>query len=181
LANFDDVFRHFRQQIGLAWRTDMPPEGRVWILWYEKSLDRRVRGRLNELEQAAVAAGRGWRLLDLAPLFPGWVAKHEFFPRLLRRPEQLRGMLPELRAVVAGQVRAELAACGSADLLVLSGCGSLFGLLRVSELLGDVAPHVRGRLLLLFPGRYRAGVYQLLDAGGGWNYHAVPIPAADAY
>ena len=144
------------------------------------ALDRRVRGRLHELEHATLSTGRGWRHLDLVPLFPSWMAGHEFFPRLLRRPEQLRGMLPELRAMVAERVRAELVGCGPNHLLALSGCGSLFGVLRVSELVGDVAPHVDGRLLLLFPGRHRAGVYQLLDAGDGWNYGAVPIPASDA-
>jgi hypothetical protein len=180
LASFDDVLGHLRRQLGLAWQADAPPEARVWILWYDKSLDRRVRGRLHELEQATRAAGRGWRHLGLAPLFPAWVSRHEFFPRLTRRPDQLRGMLPELRAAVGARVRDELAACGPGDLLALSGCGSMFGVLRASELIEDAAPHVRGRLLLLFPGHHRGGVYRLLDASDGWNYRAIPIPASDA-
>ena len=96
-------------------------------------------------------------------------------------PEELQGLLPEFSQVVTDRVREALEGCDAKDLFVLSGCGALFGLMRVSSLIGEVALMVPGRLLLLFPGRHSAGVYRLLDAREGWNYHAVPIPAADAY
>ena len=39
--------------------------------------------------------------------------------------------------------------------------------------------HIRGRLLVFFPGVYEQNNYRLLDARDGWNYHAVPITASD--
>ena len=57
------------------------------------------------------------------------------------------------------------------------GCGSLFGLAGVSfSVLDKVIGSIRGRLLVVFPGRHAGGMYRLLDVRNGWNYHAVPIP-----
>jgi hypothetical protein len=73
-------------------------------------------------------------------------------------------------------VRYELSACGPTDLLAIAGAGSLLGLSLVSSLIEKVAPQIPGRLLLLFPGRYDAEVYRLLDARDGWNYRATNRP-----
>jgi hypothetical protein len=181
LASFEEVLRHFNRQIELRWQPDVAPEGRVWILWYDKALDRRVRGRLVEFQQATEGSGHGWRLLDLVNAFERWIVEHDFFDALLEAPAELTGMLPDFRQAVAERVRSELASCGPNDLLAISGCAALFGLLRTSDLIADAAPQIQGRLLLLFPGRHSANVYRLLDARESWNYRAVPIPAADAY
>jgi hypothetical protein len=53
--------------------------------------------------------------------------------------------------------------------------GSLYPMLHVSELVGRVAPHIQGRMLILFPGSLEHGNYRLLDARDGWNYLAIPI------
>jgi hypothetical protein len=56
---------------------------------------------------------------------------------------------------------------------------SLFGFLKISEVLPMVEGDVKGRLLVFFPGVYEQNNYRLLDARDGWNYHAVPITASD--
>ena len=66
------------------------------------------------------------------------------------------------------------------DLLALYGVASLFGFLRISEILPMVEGHIRGRLLVFFPGVYEQNNYRLLDARDGWNYHAVPITPSEA-
>lgn len=180
MATFDEILTHYRRYVGLPWQQDVPPAGRVWIVWYEKSLERRVRGQLHEFQHMTRASGHGWVHLDLAGLFPVWLAGHEFFQALLDQPEEIRGLLPEFESNLADTVREALRSCQSNDVLALTGCGSLFGLARVSTLIAHVAPSIPGRLLLTFPGRHARGVYRLLDARDGWNYHAIPIPPADA-
>jgi len=59
------------------------------------------------------------------------------------------------------------------------GVASLFGFLRISEILPLVEAKIRGRLLVFFPGVYEQDNYRLLDARDGWNYHAVPITASE--
>ena len=63
--------------------------------------------------------------------------------------------------------------------LALYGVASLFGFLKISEILPMVEGDVQGRLLVFFPGVYEQNNYRLLDARDGWNYHAVPITASD--
>ena len=59
------------------------------------------------------------------------------------------------------------------------GIASLFGFVRVSELMKAVEGDVRGRIAVFFPGEYEDGNYRLLDARDGWNYLAVPITAQE--
>ncbi len=176
LATVDELLRHFERQVALPWR-DVAVEYRVWILHYDKALERRVRGRLSEFEAVARRHAHSWRVVDLAPLWAHWIAAHEHFVGLVDLPDELPGVLPDFADHVAATVRHELAACGPSDLLTVAGAGSLLGLCRVSNLIEKVAPQIPGRLLLLFPGRHEGGVYRLLDAGDGWNYRATPIPA----
>jgi hypothetical protein len=180
LPTFSDIIDHYRRHVRLPWRDDVPPAGRVWIAWYDKSLERRVRGQVHEFEHATISAGHGWRHLDLVPLFPAWIASHEFFAALVDQPEELRSVLPEFEGHLVTALSVELTAAGANDVVAVTGCGSLFGLARVSTLIANVSSAVKGRMLLTFPGRHDANVYRLLDARDGWNYHAIPIPPVDA-
>jgi Domain of unknown function (DUF1788) len=177
LSTVDDLLFHFRHQVALPWRPDTPPEYRVWIMHYDKALDRRVQARLPEFEDATRRAEHGWSVMALAPLVAPWLAAHELFDGLVNQPDELPSILPEFEEHVVAKVRGRLDQIGPNDLLVLSGAGALFGLLRVSRLTQSVADAIQGRLLLLFPGRHSNGAYRLLDARDGWSYRAIPIPA----
>ena len=149
----------------------------MWILHYEKTLDRRVQGRLHEFEAIARKFGHGWTTIHLATLVPPWFAMHELFVDLVEQPDELPGLLSEFEAHLIRTVSDHLRSLSGRDILALTGAGSLFGLTRVSTIAEKVAPDIRGRLLLFFPGRHENGVYRLLDARDGWAYRATPIPA----
>jgi len=177
LNTFDEILSAYTKQVGLPWAHDLPPAGRVWVLWYEKTMQRRFSGRIGEFEHATQKAGHGWHFLDLAPWFGKWIADHEFFDALVEQPEEIRGLLPDIEEALVIQIKDALGQCNENDVLAVDGCGSLFGVARVSTLISNVASAVPGRLLVGFPGKHTGGVYRLLDARDGWNYHAVPIPA----
>jgi hypothetical protein len=179
LSTVEELLAAFRGRLDVPWRPDEPPAGRVWMLWYAKEHERRVRGRLGEFRLAAEQAGKGWRDFDLAPRFGEWVAAQRWFERAAKKPGTLSTVLPQFEQHLVGRVRAELERCGPDDLLVLTGVASLFGLLRASTLIAQVADRVPGRLVVTFPGTHQGGIYRLLDARDGWNYLAVPIPSAD--
>ena len=179
MSTFDVLLDHFRERVAVPWRDDVPAAGRVWILWYDKSLERRVRGRLAEFELVATAAGKGWRHFDVAPLFGEWMAQHPWLERLAKRPSQIERVIPDFEAHLVALLRAELAACAGNDLLAVTGIASLFGLTRASTLIAQVASAIPGRMMVAFPGTHANGIYRLLDARDGWNYLAVPIPSAD--
>lgn len=179
MSAFDDLLGHFRARLSVPWREDVPAPARVWLLHYDKSLERRVRGRLEEFRLATLAEGKGWRQIDLAPLFGAWIAEQPFFERLSKRPSQLESVLPDFEAHVVGRLKAELKICEKGDILTVTGVASLFGLLRASVLIAQTASSIRGRMMVTFPGTHSHGVYRLLDARDGWNYHAVPIPSPE--
>src|ERR1700730_4746663 len=89
LSTVEDLLENFKKRLAVPWRDDEPPAGRVWILWYDKTHERRVRGRLREFQLAAEQAGRGWREFDVAPQFGAWVAQQPWFEKLARRPSAL--------------------------------------------------------------------------------------------
>jgi hypothetical protein len=59
--------------------------------------------------------------------------------------------------------------------VAVHGAGSFFGFTHLSEVLSKVRNHIRGRLVVFFPGEYEDNNYRLLDARDGCNYLAVPI------
>ena len=65
-------------------------------------------------------------------------------------------------------------------LFAITGLASLFGFMRASRLVEAVAPAVRGRLLVFFPGERDGANYRLMDARDGWNYLAIPITAEES-
>ena len=54
----EDLLDDFKNRLAVPWRLDEPPAGRVWMLWYDKAHERRVRGRLREFQLAAEQAGK---------------------------------------------------------------------------------------------------------------------------
>jgi hypothetical protein len=176
LRTFDDILAAYNKQVQLPWAPDTPSAGRIWVVWYDKALQRRFTGRLGEFEHATLKAGHGWRHVNLSPWFGKWIAKHEFFDGLVEQPKELRGLLPEIEDEIVSLLTDALKDCSVDDVLAVDGCGSLFGIARVSSLISRVADSVPGRLLVGFPGKHSGGVYRLLDARDGWNYHAIPIP-----
>lgn len=174
----EDLLAAFRTRLSVPWRADEAAAGRVWMLWYDKALERRVRGRLAEFRLAAEQAGKGWHEFDLVPEFGKWVAGQTWFERAAKRPATLSTVLPDFEAQLIRQLRDWLGQCGPDDILALTGAASLFGLTRVSTLIGKAADVIPGRLLVTFPGTHQSGIYRLLDARDGWSYLAVPIPSS---
>ena len=178
---FEDILAAYSKQVHLPWAADTPPTGRVWIVWYDKSLQRRFTGRLAEFEDATIKAGHGWRQLSLSKWFGTWIQRHEFFDALVEQPAEFRGLIPEIEDNLVDELKHTLSSFTVNDVLAIDGCGALFGIARVSTLISRVADFIPGRLLVGFPGKQSAGVYRLLDGRDGWNYHAIPIPADSAY
>jgi hypothetical protein len=59
--------------------------------------------------------------------------------------------------------------------VALTGAASLYGFIRVSDLIRFVESDIRGRLVVFFPGTKDGHNYRLLDARDGWNYLAFGI------
>ena len=96
-----------------------------------------------------------------------------------QKPHLLPTLLPKYPAFITDGFSQFLQRhdIGENAVVALQGAGSLFGLLKVKEVVDQLAPQVHGRLLVFFPGSYDNNNYRLLDGYDGWNYLAVPITA----
>lgn len=53
MPTIDDLLGQFSKQASLPWSAETARDYRVWIMHYEKTLERRVQGRLHEFEALA--------------------------------------------------------------------------------------------------------------------------------
>ena len=104
--------------------------------------------------------------------------QHELSESYFESPQDLELKLEDdFLAHVAGHVGKALSApeADNDSVVAVFGIASLFGFVRVSELMKAIEPDIRGRIVVFFPGEYEDNNYRLLDARDGWNYLAVPI------
>jgi hypothetical protein len=178
--------KNYQRVCGLPWDRNVAGAQRVWLADYDKEDERKLRLRLGLFEEAAQQTGHHWHALDLTDAFAAWIRSPEnaaYAESYFASPELLDdAVLADFKQTVVSQVQAALDQIedGAQAVLALYGIVSLFGFLRISEVLPMVESHIKGRLLVFFPGVHEQNNYRLLDARDGWNYHAVPITSGEA-
>ena len=178
--------KNFQRVCGLPWDRNVAGPQRVWLAVYDKEDERKLRLRLGLFEEAAQQTGHSWHALDLTDAFADWMtdsANASFAASYFESPDLLDdAVLADFKRWVADKILAALDRVPRPEdtVLGLYGVASLFGFLKISELLPQVEGRVRGRLVVFFPGVSEQDNYRLLDARDGWNYHAVPITASES-
>ena len=169
----------FGKYIAVPWRDDAAAAQRVIFCVYHETEELRLRARIEEFELATRAANHDWALFDLTDSFPNWLATQRYAKSYFLNPLPLSTLLPKYLGYIDTTFKEFLDRKGANDncVVALQGVGSLFGFLKVKEVVDKLAPQVQGRLLVFFPGSYEDNNYRLLDGYDGWNYLAVPITA----
>ncbi len=185
MSRIDALRKNYQRVCGLHWDRNVAGPQRVWVAVYDKEDERKLRLRLPLFEEATHQAGHGWHHLDFTNAFADWLCGppySDYADSYFAAPTRLGAApLAAFKKAVAGRLTDALKSAepGESTVVAISGVASLFGFVRVSELLPLVEGQIRGRLLVFFPGVYELDNYRLLDARDGWNYHAVPITAGD--
>jgi len=183
VSKIDLLRRNYQRICGLPWDRNIAGPQRVWVAVYDKEDERKLRLRLPLFEEATRAAGHAWHACDLTDAFADWLRRPDnlgYSESYFESPELLDdGPLAEFRQSVADRIVATMKGLDRPEdtVVAIAGVAALFGFTRTSQVLPLVEPHVRGRLLVFFPGVYENNNYRLLDAMDGWNYLAVPITA----
>lgn len=173
------LIQSYSKYIAVPWRSDAAAAQRVIFCVYNETEELRLRAKVDEFEIATRAAGHEWALFDLTDSFPAWLASQRYAKSYFQKPNLLSPLLPKYLSHIQTEFAAFLEAKSVDETFVvaLQGVGSLFGFLKVKEVVDKLAPEVKGRLLVFFPGSYEDNNYRLLDGYDGWNYLAVPITA----
>ncbi len=181
-----DLFKKNYQRIcNLPWDQNIAGAQRVWLAVYDKEEERKLRLRIGLFKEATVQSGHDWHEIDFTDAFANWLCTppySDYAQSYFESPTRLGAApLAAFKKTVAAQLTNALRSVPNPEKTVVAvlGVGSLFGFLRISELLPIVESEIRGRLLIFFPGVYENDNYRLLDARDGWNYHAIPITASE--
>lgn len=181
MSRLKALLKSYANYIAVPWRQDAAPAQRVVFCVYHEQDERRLRPFIGEFEIATREAGHPWHVFDLTDTFPEWLIAQRYAKSYFKQPHRLNTLLPRYLDFI-GERFASFLQERKADnntVVAVQGVGTIFGLLRVSELVERLAPMVTGRLVVFFPGSYEANTYRLLNAYDGWNYLATPITGAD--
>ena len=182
MEHIDTLAERYKRFVVLPWRKDLAGAERVIFVVYDKSDERRLRVRRTLFELATREAGHGWIECDLTDVFARWMAGVDYRDSYFESPEDLHLKLDDdFLAHVTARVRDKLTAPEADDdcVVAIFGIASLFGFIRVSELMKSIDRDIRGRALVFFPGEHEGNNYRLLNARDGWNYLATPITLHD--
>lgn len=182
MGRIDRLVERYKRFIALPWRKDLPGSQRAMFIVYDPTDERRLRARKGLFELATTEAGHQWIECDLTTDFARWMTATEYSESYFKSPEDLELKLEgDFLIHVAKRVREVLAQADEESVVALFGIASLFGLIRVSELMNSIERDIRGRVAVFFPGEFENNNYRLLNARDGWNYMALPITAQDDY
>jgi hypothetical protein len=173
------LIKNYGKFISIPWRDGTAPPQRVIFCVYDEYDELRIRAKIEEFELATKQAGHDWAIFDLTDSFPEWLSSQRYANSYFQKPNLLSSILPKYLEFIIKKFEAFLIE-NKADensVVAVKGVGTLFGFLKVKDVVDKLAPKVTGRLLVFFPGSYENNNYRLLDGYDGWNYLAVPITA----
>jgi hypothetical protein len=169
----------YNRHITIPWRDDAAAAQRVIFCVYNENEERALRARIDEFELVTRQAEHGWAMFDLTDSFAAWMGQQRYAQKYFQNPRLLDTVLPRFPDYIEEQFDRFVRDHDAIDNMVVAiqGVGSLFGFVKVKDVVDRLAPRVTGRLLVFFPGSYENNNYRLLDGYDGWNYLAVPITA----
>ena len=185
MSRIELLKKNYQRFCETSWDRNVSGAQRVWLAVYDKEDERKLRIRLGLFEEVTHHAGHKWVTLDLTDAFANWMCGPDncnYSESYFESPDSLdNAKLGEFMQSVVVRIQSALAGLTDPEgtVLALYGVASLFGFLKISEMLPMVEGNVKGRLLIFFPGVYEQNNYRLLDARDGWNYLAFPITASD--
>lgn len=182
MTKIDSLLMNYTRHINIPWRPAAPDQ-RVIFCVYSPHEERRLRLKIREFELNTCEAGNEWADFDLTERFAEWLSGQRYAERYYQQPQLIRSILPHFPEYITKEFQQKLECKleNSNCVIALLGTGSLFGLVKVKEVVDKLAPLVKGRLVVFFPGTYEQNNYRLLDGYDGWNYLAVPITATSDF
>ena len=177
-SKVDQLLAKYELVVDEPWSSSLSGQERIWFLVYDPAEQRKVDLRLGDFETATIKAGKKWTEISLKKCFPTWMGAQEYRDSYFQSPqyivEQLEG---DFKTFAIDYLKKEIAnkSTDSDTVIVLKDVSSLFGFIRLSEILKSCDKVFTGRMLIFFPGEFERNQYRLLDARDGWDYLARPI------
>lgn len=176
----EELLHHYERHVIAPWSHALAGAQRVVFVIYPAEMERTLRARIGDFRHATEKAHHGWGEADATRWFSEWLSADEYRDEWFANPHLLAPKLEEeFPGFAAGQLAQALAESDESGVVALTGVASLYGFLRVSNLIRRVEPEIRGRLVVFFPGTRDGTNYRLLNARDGWNYLAQAVSLHD--
>ena len=177
MGRIETLIKNYERDVGLPWQQNLAGPQKVWFAVYDKADERRLRARIGEFEVATKHTGHNWISCDVTDAFANWMSAEQYATSYYDVPDDLQTTLSEFVEYVSGIVAKASNSPGVDEQTVVAvyGVASLYGFMRISQLVTTVERKIKGRLVIFFPGVHEGNSYRFLDAREGWNYLAVPI------
>ena len=179
MSKVRNLVKAYGEFISLPWQEEMAASQRVIMCVYDEQDELKLRAIKEEFSIVTTHAQHEWLEYDLTNLFPRWMLTNPNAEKCFLKPNLFPSIIHTFKKFIVDDFKEflESHSPGRNHVVALTGIGSLFGFLKVKNLLDDISKLVPGRLIVFFPGSYENNNYRLLDAYDGWNYLAVPIAA----
>jgi hypothetical protein len=172
------LLKNYESHISINWDRSKSGEERTIFLIYQPEDELKVRARVAEFELATTKYQHSWILLDISDSFATWLAKEDYAEAYFEDPSFLAGNYDYFAEKLVDSLIIQIAdRQDDATVIALLGCGTMFGITSVANLVRKLAEKVAGRLIVFFPGELDDNQYKLLAAKNGWGYLATPIKA----
>jgi len=179
MSKIKQLINSYKNFIFIPWKCDAAAAQRVVFCVYGETEELKLRSKIEEFGIITRQAGHQWAVYDLTDTFAAWLSDQRYARSYFENPHLLSTLIPKYLDYIVLKFQTSLKEHSDDDncVVALKGVGSLFGFLKVKDVVDRLAPLVKGRLLIFFPGSYEGNNYRLLDGYDGWNYLAVPITA----
>ena len=179
-SKIDQLLEAYEGVLSEPWTERLSGKERVWFLVYDPADQRKIDLRIGDFENATRRSGRRWACVSMKLCFPKWMSQHEHREAYFADPEPMLDQLEdEFKTYAIHFLKEQLAEVAQDENTVIAvrDVSSLFGFVRLSDVLNGCHADFDGRILVFFPGEFEANHYRLLDARDGWSYLARPITA----
>lgn len=178
MSKLKQLMDNYESHISIPWR-DAAAAQRVIFCVYNPMDELKLRAKLPEFELATIRNNRRWLHIDLTDTFADWLGGQKYAKSYFQKPDLLTSVVSRYSDYLEELCKRSLQENNVDDntVVTLSGVATLFGTIKVKDMVDRVAPLVPGRLLVFFPGTYENNNFRLLDGYDGWNYHAFVITA----
>ena len=177
MSKIKKLIESYGTYISIPWRDDAAAAQRVIFCVYNQTDELRLRAKIGEFEIVTQQFGHKWATFDLTDTFADWLSVQRYAKKYFEKPQLIETLLPRYLEYIVDEfiIILDKYPVDENFVISLTGVGSIFGFLKVKDVVDKLAPLFRGRLLVFFPGSYENNNYRLLDGYDGWNYHAVAI------
>ncbi len=183
MTKIERLCKKYSEFISTPWNMEVAAAQRVIFCIYDETDERKLRARIGEFETETERLGHDWAIFDLTDTFSTWLSDSHYKQKYFEKPELISTTMPSYLAFLKKKFTEFLKVQGICEntVVALMGVGSLFGFLKVKQIVESFAPLIEGRLLVFFPGTYTRenNNHRLLDAYDDWDYLAFTITADD--